>query len=121
MAALKRDSRAAAFLRCSLTAARRLHLRALLFQNRLARQLDAIAFNRQHLDQHLIAFFQLVANIVDAVLGNFADVQQAVGAGNDFDERAEVRQPRDLAEIGLPYFGSAVMSPIICSAFAAAA
>jgi hypothetical protein len=73
------------------------HLGALLFQDGLARQLDAIAFNGQHLHQDLIAFFQLVANIVDAVLGNFADVQQAIGAGDDFDECAEVGQPSYLA------------------------
>ena len=33
------------------------HLRPLFFQDRLARQLDAIAFDGQHLHQHLVAFF----------------------------------------------------------------
>ena len=81
------------------------HLCALLFQDRFAREANAIAFNGQHFHQHLIAFFQLVANIFNAMLGDFADVEQAFGAGNDFDECAEIRQPRDFAEIGLPYFG----------------
>ena len=70
------------------------HLRALLFQNRFARQPDAIAFDRQHLHQHLVAFFQFVANILDAMLGDFADVQQTVGTGHNLDKRSEIRQPR---------------------------
>jgi hypothetical protein len=97
---------AAAFFRSSpFTTARRLHFGALLFQDGFARQLNAIAFDGQHFHQHLVAFLQLVAHIVDAVLGNFADVQQAIGAGNDFDEGAEVRQSRNLAQVGLAYFG----------------
>src|ERR1700682_5448858 len=44
------------------------HLRALLFQNRLARQPDAVAFHGQHFHQHLIPFLQLVANIGNAML-----------------------------------------------------
>ena len=51
------------------------HLGALLLQDGLARQLNAIAVDGQYLHQHLIAFLQLVANIVDAMLGDFADVQ----------------------------------------------
>ena len=56
------------------------HLRALLFQNRFARKPDAVAFDRQYLHQHLVAFLQFIANILNAVLGDFADVQQAVRA-----------------------------------------
>ena len=37
------------------------------------------------------------------MLRHFADVQQAVGSGNDFDERAEIGEARDFAEIGLPH------------------
>ena len=81
------------------------HLGALLFQNGFARQLDAIAFDSQHFHQHLIAFFQFVANIFDSVLRDFADVEQAVEARQNFDERAEIGQAADFAEIGLPYFG----------------
>jgi hypothetical protein len=51
------------------------HLGALLFQNRLARQLDTVAFYSQNLHQDLVAFFQFVANIFDSVFGDFADVQ----------------------------------------------
>src|SRR5258706_5898400 len=82
------------------------HLGALLFQNRLARQLDAIAFDGQYFDQHLVAFLKFVLDVFDSVLCNFADVQQAVSAWNDLDEGSKLRQPRDFAKIGLPYFRS---------------
>src|ERR1700689_1913936 len=78
------------------------HLRALFFQNRLARQPDAIAFHGENLHQHLVAFFQLVAHIGNAMLRHFTDVQQAIGSRNNLDERAEVGQPRHFPEIGLP-------------------
>jgi hypothetical protein len=68
------------------------HLGPLLFQNCLAREANAVAFDRQHFHENLIAFFQFVANVFDAVLRDFADVQQTVGTGNDFDKRAEVGQ-----------------------------
>ena len=80
------------------------HLRALLFQNRLARQPDAVAFHRQHFHQHLVAFLQLIADIADAMLRHFTDVQQPIGTRQNFDKRSKVRQPRDFPEIRLPYF-----------------
>src|SRR5580700_10250435 len=82
------------------------HFRALFFQNRLARQSDAVPFDRQYLHQHLVAFLQLVANIANAMLRHFADVQQPIGPGNNLDERAEIRQPRHLPQISLPDFRS---------------
>src|SRR5208337_4918949 len=81
------------------------HFGPLLFEDRLAGQLDAVAFDRQHFHQHLVAFLQFVANILDPVLRHFADVQQPLGAGNDLDERAEIRQPRDFAQVGFADFG----------------
>src|ERR1039458_2031396 len=81
------------------------HLGALLFQNRLPRQFDPIAFDGQNLHQHLVAFFQFIANILDSVLGDFADVQQSVRARQNLDERAETSEPADPAEISLPYLG----------------
>src|SRR5215469_1135759 len=68
------------------------HLGTLLLQDCLARQLDAIAFDGQHLHQDLIAFLQFVANVGNAVFRDFTDVQQSVGAWNDLDKRSEVRQ-----------------------------
>jgi hypothetical protein len=82
------------------------HLCALLLQDRFARESNAIALDRQHFHQYLIAFFQLVANIFNAMLGDFADVEKAFSAGDDFDECSEIRQPGNFAEIGLPYFGA---------------
>src|SRR5580698_9097000 len=81
------------------------HLRALLFENGLARKPDAIALDGQHLHQHLIAFLQLVANIFNPMLRNFADVQQSIGPGNDLDKSSEIRQPRDLSAIRLAHLG----------------
>src|SRR5262252_2452016 len=63
-------ARLAAFFR-SLAAA---HLGALLLEDGLPRQLNAVAFDGQHLDQDLVAFFQFIANIIYAMLGNLADV-----------------------------------------------
>ena len=40
------------------------------------------------------------------MLGNFADVQQAVGSGEQLDEGAELRKPHDSAEIGFADFGT---------------
>ena len=67
-----------------------LELFALLFQHGFAAQLDLVAFERQNFYQNLIAFFQLVANLFNTGFGDFTDVQQAVGAGEDLDKRAEI-------------------------------
>src|SRR5216684_1077417 len=68
---------------------------------RLARQPHLVALNRKHLDQHLVAQLQLIADVANAMLGNLADVQQAVGARKQLDESAELRQPHHFAEVGL--------------------
>ncbi len=81
------------------------HLGALLFQNCLARELDAVAFHGQNFHQDLVAFFQFIANIFDSVFGNFADVQQAIQAGQNLDERAEIGEAADLAKISLTHLG----------------
>ena len=73
----------------------------LLLDQRLAAELDAIAFDGQNLDHDLIALAQLVLHFLDAMLGNLGDVQQAVGAGEELDKRAELRQPNHLAQINL--------------------
>src|ERR1700733_4078329 len=83
-----------------------LQLIALLAKNGFAAQLDFVAFKRQHLHQDLIALLQLVAYSFDPVLRDFADVQQAVGAGEDPDKRANPPQPYHLAKIGFAHFGN---------------
>src|SRR5258708_1256356 len=50
------------------------HLGTLFSQDRFARQLDAIAFDSQHFHKNLIPFMQLVAHVLDAMFGDFADV-----------------------------------------------
>ena len=69
------------------------HLGALLLQDRLARQPDPVAFHGKHLYEYLVAFLQLIADIFNAMLGDFTDVQQPIRAGKNFDKRAEVCQP----------------------------
>src|ERR1700674_797501 len=73
---------------------------------RLAREANLVAFDGENLDEDLVAQLQLVANIADAMLGDLADVQEAVGAGEELDERAELRQADDFAEIGFADFGA---------------
>src|SRR5262249_55913689 len=80
------------------------HFCTLLFQNRFARQLDAVAFDAQDLHQHLIALFELVADFADAVLGDLADVQEAIGSGDDLHEGAELGDSNDFAQIRLADF-----------------
>ena len=81
------------------------HFRALLLKNGFARKPDPVAFDGQHFHQDLIALLELIADVLDTVLGHFADVQQPVGAGNDFDEGPKVGQPGHGAQVGLPHFG----------------
>src|SRR5579862_1203072 len=51
-------------------------LGALFLDQRLAAQLDAIAFDGQHLHHHLVAFAQLVLHFLHAMLGDLRNVQQ---------------------------------------------
>lgn len=81
------------------------HLGSLLFQDGFARESDAVAFHCQDLHEDLIAFLQFVANIGNSVLSDFADVEQAFGSRDDFDECAEIGEARDFSEVGLAHFG----------------
>src|SRR5665647_2500282 len=82
-----------------------LQLLALFFEHRAAAEFDFVAFERQALDQDLVAFLQLVANVLNAILGDLADVQQTVGSREDFHESAEIHQAHHFAEIRLADFG----------------
>src|SRR5882757_3725379 len=62
---------------------------ALFAQNCFAREANFVAFDGEHFDEDLVAQFQFVADITDALFGNFADVQEAVGAWENFHEGAE--------------------------------
>src|ERR1017187_7573006 len=69
---------------------RHLQLFALFLEHGFAAQLDFVAFERQHLHQDLVAFFQLVANVAYAVLRDLADMQQAVRPREDLDDRSQI-------------------------------
>ncbi len=71
---------------------------------RLAAELDAIAFDGKNLNHHLIAFAQFVLHFLDAMLSDLGDVQQPVGAGEKLDECAELGETNDFAEIDLADF-----------------
>src|SRR5262244_1967318 len=73
----------------------------LFFEKRLATEADLVAFDADAFDQNLLAFFQLVADVADAVIGDFRDVEQSLCAGKDLDERAEINYAGDGAEVTL--------------------
>src|ERR1035437_3849274 len=70
-----------------------------------AAELDLVAFQSQNFDQNLVAFLKLIADIAYAILGDFADVQQPVGSGENLDERAEIHQPDHRTQVRLPHLG----------------
>src|SRR5215470_2102537 len=90
---------------CGSLATTAAHLCTLLLEHSLTRKSDAVSFYRQHFHEHLVAFFQFMAYILDAMLSHFADVQQTVRARKDFDKRSEVRQSRYRTQIRLADFG----------------
>ena len=64
---------------------------ALLAKNGFAAKLNFIPIERQNLYQDLVAFFQLISNGLNSVFRNFTDMQQAIGARENFDEGAKLR------------------------------
>src|SRR5438045_1774838 len=74
-------------------------------QDSFARKLDLVAFFADALDHDLLAFAQLVTNIANPTIRDFRDMQQAVSAGKDFDERAKINDPADRANVSCSNFG----------------
>ena len=75
---------------------------AALGQGRLAGELDAVlVVDGDHLDQHRVADPADVVDAADVAVGQLADVDQAVLAGQDLDERAEVLDRGDAAFVDL--------------------
>src|SRR5260370_6497388 len=72
---------------------------------RFAGEADLVALDGERLYEDLVAQFQLLANVADAVLGDFAALQEAVGAGGKFDGGAKVRAAHGLAKIRFADFG----------------
>src|SRR5687767_9958316 len=71
----------------------------------LAGKLDLVAFLADALDHDLLAFFQFVTHVADAPVGNFRDVQQAISAGEDFNEGAEINDAAHRSDVGCADFG----------------
>src|SRR5688572_17543454 len=73
----------------------------------LARQADlAVAVDLDALDDDLVALVEHVLDGADALARDLADVEQAVGAGHDLDERADLDDLLhdavvELADLGL--------------------
>jgi len=79
-----------------------LGFRVLLGHRRAATELDAApVVDPQHLDPRFIAEFQDIFHLVDAVVGDFADMQETVAVGHDLDERAEFLDANNLATVDL--------------------
>ena len=76
----------------------------LFAQDSFPRKFDLVAFQADHFHHHLIAFLQHVSNVSDAALVDFGNMKQAVGAREDFDEGAEIRDANDFAAIRLAHF-----------------
>src|SRR4029077_11970356 len=66
---------------------------ALLAQHGFARQANFVALDGEYLDEDLIAQLQRIAYVAQTLLGDFADMQQAVGARENFHEGTEFREP----------------------------
>src|SRR5262245_3238926 len=73
----------------------------LFFEERPAAEANLVAFDADALDQNLLALFQFVAHVADAVVGDLRNVEQSLGAGEDLDEGAEIKDACDGAEIRL--------------------
>src|SRR5205823_4241023 len=70
---------------------------------RLAREIDpALAIDLDHHDHHLVADRNDILDRRDVVVGELADPDQTLLAGQDLDECAEAHDPGDLAEIERP-------------------
>jgi hypothetical protein len=70
------------------------------------RQADlAVAVDLHALDDDLVALLQHVLDGADALVRDLADVQQAVGARQDLDERADLDDALDHARVVLADLG----------------
>src|SRR5947207_4741926 len=79
--------------------------RVLLGHRCAAAELDAApVIDPQDLDPRFIAELQYVFHLVDAMVGDFADMQEAIPVGHDLDESAEFFDTNDLATVNLADF-----------------
>src|SRR4030095_1891753 len=81
-------------------------LRRFFLEKRLAAQPDlAGRIDVDHLHEELFAFLELVADVLYAMVGDFRNVEEAIGPGHDLDEGAEVGDALNLAEVGFVELG----------------
>src|SRR5262249_547183 len=59
----------------------------------------AVRIDLDDLDRHRVALGQHVGHRADAILGDLRDVQQSLRPGHDLDERAELLDALDLADV----------------------
>ena len=86
----------------------RLGIRTLgLWNQRFAAELDlaALLVDADALDHDFLAFADFVGGVGDTVMGQLTDVQQAVKAGEDGHEGAELDHFGHLAQVGLANLG----------------
>jgi hypothetical protein len=70
----------------------------LFAEHGFAGQLDlTLRVDIDDLHQHLIAFGQLALDVLDSVVGDLGNVDQAIGAGQDLHEGSKVDNPLNLA------------------------
>jgi len=69
---------------------------ALFAQQGLAGEADLVALDGEDLHENLVSELELVADVADALLGDLADVQQPICAGEQLDERASLQAFRPM-------------------------
>src|SRR5207244_13009784 len=85
-----------------LRARRLLGLRRVFLKQRFPAQPDLSGWvDVDDLHEELFALLQLVAHILHAMRRDLGDVEEAVGAGQYLDERAEVGDALNLSKVGL--------------------
>jgi hypothetical protein len=80
-------------------------LRLFFFQDGFAGKFYLVAFLADTFDHNLLSFFEFVAHVFDAAVGNFGNVQKPVQARKNFDKRAEIYDAVDRSEISFSDLG----------------
>src|SRR4051794_30554454 len=70
----------------------------------------------EHLDLHDVAFLELVADALHALVRDLRDVHEAVASRQDRDERAKVHEPHDLTFVNSSdfYVGRDELDAFLC-------
>ncbi len=79
-------------------------LPAFVAQDGFSRKLDLVP-SPDALHQDLLAFFQFVAHIFHAAVGNLGNVQQTISSGKDLNKSTEIDNARNCSQISLANLG----------------